>query len=151
MSRGFWSGRAEGIIARSVTPNEARLAVKLFMYKVLFAMQCGQNCLLKKKRRDLDVILVDSCKISIHMSQAEREKYSVPGNFDRDWGRDNLICTHWKPLGTRLILHLFFALWRLKTTPLAQSTRRPSLLRVIRMFSLSPTQAIQIQSVKIPS
>jgi len=64
------------------------------MYKVLFAMQCGKNCLSKKKRRDLDVILVDSRKISIHMSQAEREKYSVPGNFDRDWGRDNLICTH---------------------------------------------------------
>ena len=27
------------------------------------------------------------------MSQAEREKYSVPGNFDRDWGRDNLTRT----------------------------------------------------------
>ena len=44
-------------------------------------MQCGQNCLLKKKRRDLDVILVVGRKISIHMSQAEREKYSCTWKF----------------------------------------------------------------------
>jgi hypothetical protein len=54
-------------------------------------MQCGQNCLLKKKRRDLDVILVVG---RIHMSQAERENilYLEISIVTGESGRD-LICS----------------------------------------------------------
>ena len=52
-----------------MTPNEARLAVMLFIYKNLFATQCGKDCLLVKERSELYVILCVGRKISIHESE----------------------------------------------------------------------------------
>jgi len=57
----------------SFTPNEARLAVILLMYKFRFAMQCGKFSL-KTKRIDLDVTV--GREISIHMSHNRKKNIS---------------------------------------------------------------------------
>jgi len=65
------------------------------MYKDLFAMQCGKDCLLVKKRIDLYVI---GRKISIHMSQKTRKKkrkVSVPGNFNVDRIHGEVLRSGW--------------------------------------------------------